>query len=156
MTSSEEHKTFNKASRWGHSPAATGRGAGRDRCGLHEHGDNKNRLHQTCGPVNQHRHVCVERCPLTTRHTANRSCDSCGESQRLSFGGTAAWRPKRNTELDHIHTLSLSESGPEQDVDEEPEQPSSGNTDLHAQSREGEESGACQTSMPRPACEGAC
>ena len=38
MSSSEEHKTFNKASRWGHSPAATGRGAGRARCGLHEHG----------------------------------------------------------------------------------------------------------------------
>ena len=36
--SSEEHKTYYKASRWGHSRAATGRGAGRARCGLHEHG----------------------------------------------------------------------------------------------------------------------
>ena len=32
-----EHMTFHKASRWGHSRAATGRGAGRARCGLHEH-----------------------------------------------------------------------------------------------------------------------
>ena len=32
-------------------------------------------------PVNQHRHACVERCPLTTKHTANRSGDNCGESQ---------------------------------------------------------------------------
>ena len=38
MSSSMEHKTFNKASRWRHSRAATGRGAGRARCGLHEHG----------------------------------------------------------------------------------------------------------------------
>ena len=49
-----EHKTFCKASRRGHSRAATGRGAGRTRCGLHEHGKeqkgstDKNRLHQTC------------------------------------------------------------------------------------------------------------
>ena len=31
-------------------------------------------------------HVCVESCPLTMRHTAKRSGDSCGESQRLRFG----------------------------------------------------------------------
>ena len=37
MSSSWEHKTF-KASRWGHSRASTRRGAGRARCGLHEHG----------------------------------------------------------------------------------------------------------------------
>ena len=56
----EEHKTFNKASRWGHSQTATGTSTG----------DNKHRLHQTCGRVNQHRHVCVKKCPLTMRHTA--------------------------------------------------------------------------------------
>ena len=38
VSSSEEHKTFHKASRWGHSRAATGCGAGCARCGLHEHG----------------------------------------------------------------------------------------------------------------------
>ena len=32
MSSSEEQKTFYKASRWGYSPAATRRGAGRARC----------------------------------------------------------------------------------------------------------------------------
>ena len=49
-------------------------------------GKNKNRLHQTCRPVNQCIHVCVEKC---LRHTAGRSGDSCGVSQRLSFGGSA-------------------------------------------------------------------
>ena len=73
-----EQKTFHKASRRGHSRAATGRGAGRAQCGdststggaerLHN-----NRLHQTCRPVNQLRHVCVEKCPLTTRHVATRT-----------------------------------------------------------------------------------
>ena len=106
-------------------------------------GNNKNRLHQTCGPVNQHRHVCVEKCPLTMRHTAERSGDSCGKSQRPSFSGNL---PRRQ---------SLSENGQELDGDEEPEQPSSGNTDLHAQSRDGDQSGACQSSRPRTACEGA-
>ena len=38
MSRSDLHKTFNKASRWGHSRAATARGAGRARCGLREHG----------------------------------------------------------------------------------------------------------------------
>ena len=101
--------------------------------------------------------ACLRReVPTDTRHTARRSGDSCGESQRLSFGGTAARRPKRNTELDRIHTQALSENGPEKDCDEEPEQPSSGNTDLHAQSQEEEESGVGQSSRPRTACEGAC
>ena len=45
-----------------------------------------NRLHQTCRPVNQFEHVCVEKCPLTTMHTGKRSGDSCGESHRASAG----------------------------------------------------------------------
>ena len=46
----------------------------------------------------QSMHSCLRReVPLTTRHTAKRSGDSCGESQRLSFGGRALQRPKRNT-----------------------------------------------------------
>ena len=65
--------------------------------GQHKHG-RSNRLHQTCGPVNQQRHVCVEKCPLTMRHVAKRSGDSCGESQQ-SFGGIATWRPRRNNDL---------------------------------------------------------
>ena len=55
-----------------------------------------NRLHQTCGPVNDQRHVCVEKCPLTMRHVAKRSGDSCGESKQ-SFGGIKTWRPRRYT-----------------------------------------------------------
>ena len=88
VSSSEEQKTFYKASRWGYSRAATGRGAGRARCRLvHEHGreqngsTNNSRLHQTCRPVNQFEHVCVERCPLTMRHAAKRSGDSCGNER---------------------------------------------------------------------------
>ena len=47
--------------------------------GQHKHGRSKklhsNRLHQTCGPVNQQRHVCVEKWALTMRHVAKRSGD---------------------------------------------------------------------------------
>ena len=59
VSSSEEHKTFHKASRWGYSRAATGRGAGRARCRLarareraEKDSFNDNRLHQTCRLVN--------------------------------------------------------------------------------------------------------
>ena len=79
-----EHKTFHKASRWGHSRADTGRGAGRAWCrlararettrtGSTRHADRS---------INQFEHLCVERCPLTTRHTARRSGDSCGNECR--------------------------------------------------------------------------
>ena len=84
VSSSEEHKTLHKASRWGYSRAATGR-ARRWTCFVrpaHTRGGaaqlHNNRLHQTCRPVNQYTHVCVERCPLTMRHAAERSRDSCG------------------------------------------------------------------------------
>ena len=67
--------------------------------GQHKHGRSKklhsNRLHQTCGLVNQQRHVCVEKCPLTMSHVAKRSGDSFGESQQ-SFGGIETRRPRRN------------------------------------------------------------
>ena len=101
-----EQKTFHKASRRGKSRAATGRGAGRAQCGdststggaerLHN-----NRLHQTCGPVNQLRHVCVEKCPLTTRHVATRTLRGPLREERVlitlkkSFDGIATRRPKR-------------------------------------------------------------
>ena len=87
VSSLEEHKTFHKASRWGYSRAATGRGAGRAGCRLaraRERAEkdpiNDNRLHQTCRPVNQYTHVCVEKCPLTMRHKARRRRDNCGMS----------------------------------------------------------------------------
>ena len=65
-----------------------------------------NRLHQTCGPVNQQRHVCVEKCPLTMRHVAKRSGDSCGESQQ-SFGGIMTPGPGRNTRSTIASVLRL-------------------------------------------------
>ena len=78
-----EQKTFHKASRRGHSRAATGRGAGRAQCGDSTSTGGAERLqqqqlHQTCRRFNHLEHVCVEKCPLTTRHTAARSGDSCG------------------------------------------------------------------------------
>ena len=67
VSSSEEHKTFHKASRWGYSRAATGRGAGRASCRLarareraEKDSFNDNRLHQTCRPVNQE-DACLRR-----------------------------------------------------------------------------------------------
>ena len=105
-----EQKTFHKASRRGHSREATGRGAGRAQCGdsTSTGGAERlfnNRLHQICRAANHLEHVCVERCPLTTRHTAARSGDSCGETNAdhtrelcrhsQSFGGIATRRPKR-------------------------------------------------------------
>ena len=57
---------------------------------------NSNRLHQTCRPDDQFEHVCVEECPLTTRHTAKRSGDSCGESHRASAGSRPRGRSKEN------------------------------------------------------------
>ena len=100
VSSSGEQKTFHKASRRGEF--ASSDRTRRWTCllrGQHKHGRStrlhNNKLHQTCRPVNQFEHVCVEECPLTTRHTANRSGDSCEESQRLSFGGSRPRRPKR-------------------------------------------------------------
>ena len=77
------------------------------------------------------------------RPDAGAGRDSCGESHRLSFGGSALQRQKRNTEQDRVHTQALSESGLEQDCDD-------------AQNLEEEESGAGQSSKPRTACEVAC
>ena len=80
---------------------AAGTGQAREEQKLHS-----NRLHQTCGPFNQQRHVCVEKCPLTMRHVAKRSGDSCGESQQ-SFGGIATRRPRRNTRRTVASVLRL-------------------------------------------------
>ena len=38
--------------------------------GQHGHGESRQRLHQTCSKVNQYVRVCVEMCPVTTRHEA--------------------------------------------------------------------------------------
>ena len=101
MSSPGEQKTFHKASRRG--KFASSDWTRRWTCllrGQHKHGrstrPHNNKLHQTCRPVNQFEHVCVEKCALTTRHTVSRrSGDSCEESQRLSFGGSRPRRPKR-------------------------------------------------------------
>ena len=101
VSSSEEQKTFHKASRWGLLRE-------------HKHGRSRlhnNRLHQTCRQVNQFEHVCVEKCPLTTRHTAKRSGDSCGggrPSRKPDHGKTQRrkLRERLSPERSHdrIHT----------------------------------------------------
>ena len=84
VSSSEEQKTFHKASRWS-TIASSERACCGDSTGTGGAQDsNSDRLHQTCRPDNQFEHVCVEECPLTTRHTAKR--DSCGESHRALAG----------------------------------------------------------------------
>ena len=88
QSSSEEaalrsDKTFNKASRWAF---ASGNQTRRRTCLVRAvQARAAQRLHQTCGPVNQHRHVCVEKCPLTMGHAATRSGDSCGERVTIAL-----------------------------------------------------------------------
>ena len=71
-----EHKTFHKASRWGYSRWTCSVRSARERettrTGSTRHADRS---------INQCEHVCVEKCPLTTRHTAIRG-DSCGNECR--------------------------------------------------------------------------
>ena len=100
------------------SRAATGRGAGRACCGYSTstggaQDSNSNRLHQTRRPVDQFEHVCVEKCPLTTRHIA--------KTQRRQLRRVAtelrrelARRPKRGkpnhdrirTQTDHLTRMA--------------------------------------------------
>ena len=63
------------------------------------------RVHQTRRPVNQYVRVCVERCPMTTRHTAKHSGDSCQAralgrdlQRRHSFGGMRTQKPRQELE----------------------------------------------------------
>ena len=58
------------------------RGAGRAGCRLARARVRAEGLYQQDQPVNQLEHVCVERCPLTMKHVAKRSGDSCGSERR--------------------------------------------------------------------------
>ena len=80
--------------------------------GQHKHGRRSTRLHNnrlTCRLVNQFEHVCVEECLQPTA-----SGDSCEESQRLSFGGSAPRRPQQGkpnhdrirTQTDHLTRMA--------------------------------------------------
>ena len=156
MSSSEEHKTFNKASRWRHSRAATGRGAGRARCGLYEHG----RQQEQAPPdmrSGQSAQACLRReVPTDHRSTQPIAVATAAESRndRASAGLQPGGRSGTQSSIASTRRPSA-RVDPRRIVTREPEQPSSGNTDLQAQSWEGEESGAGQSSRPRTACEGA-
>ena len=56
-----------------------------------------NRLHQTCRPVNQLRHVCVEKCPLTTRHVATRTLRGQLREERVLITLQKLWRSGSTT-----------------------------------------------------------
>ena len=131
MSSLEELKTFHKDSR-----AATQRGAGRARCGLHEHG----RQQEQAPPemwTGQSAQACLRR-EVPTDHEAH------SQSQRRQLRRVATTELRRDCSLEaeaehraQSHPNSgPQQSGPEKDCDEDPEQPISGNTDLHAQNRE--------------------
>ena len=71
-------------------------------------GREQRRLHKTRRRDNHYVHICFERCPLTTRHTAKRS----GSVTLLQgFGGTASQRPKWTTKHDRSFTVALAKSG---------------------------------------------
>ena len=154
-TSISGHKTFNKASQWRHSRAATGRGAERARCGVHEH-----RRQQEQAPpgmlTGQSKRACLIR-EVPTDHEAH------SQSQRRQLRGVATTELRRDcspqAEAEHrarSHPHSCPEERSNEGSRRRAQQQSSGNTDLQAQSWEGEESGAGQSSGPRTACEGAC
>ena len=135
-SSSEERQDLQQGLAIGHLRTATGRGARRARCGLHKYGGGaeghqQQRLHQTCGPVNQHTHVHVEKCPLTMRHAATSTGDS--------FWRESTLEARANAEHDRIHTEALGESGPKMDGDVSVTNQSSRaleRNDLHAQRAE--------------------
>ena len=60
---------------------------------------NGNRLQQTCRPVDQFEHVCVEKCPLTTRHTAKRSGD-----RKPDHGKTQRRKLRERVSRSHPHS----------------------------------------------------
>ena len=97
------------------------------------------RLHQTRRLVNQYVRVCVEMCPLPTRHTAKRSGDSCEARARLDETSRVQMTPQlwrdcspeaeaENEARSHPH------AGPQREQTtagwrrerEQPERPSSG------------------------------
>ena len=101
-----EHKTFLKASRWGYSRAATGRGAGRVGCRFARARVRAEWLcqQQQAPPdmmTGQSIRTCLRR-EVPTDHEAHSHTQRGQLRERVSyalsnrvFGGTAAWRPKR-------------------------------------------------------------
>ena len=43
------------------------------------------RLHQACWPVDHNEHVCVEKCPLITRHMADATVAAAEEQEHRSL-----------------------------------------------------------------------
>ena len=90
VNSSGEHKTIHKASRWGYSRAAAGRGAGRARCRLaraRKRAEKGLFQRQQAPPdmqTGQSENACLRReVPLTTRHTARRTRESDDRTREL-------------------------------------------------------------------------
>ena len=113
-------------------------------------GREQRRLHKTRSRVNHYVRICLERCPLTTRHTAKRSgsvsllqgfagLQHRGRSGRRCTIAASLWpSPKADHEW---HT----------DVTNQSDYHSSGTNDFHAQQAEGESGAGEAASGPRAA-----
>ena len=103
VSSSKEHKSFDKASRCGQSRAATGRGAGRAGCRLARARRRSRTAPQRQAPPHMLTGQSIRAC-------LRREVPADHEAHSQSFGGAAARRPKRNEHADHDrHTLRWSE-----------------------------------------------
>ena len=127
---------FQQGHAGGHSRAATGRGAGRARCGLHE----QRRLQEQAPPdmrTGQSAQAYLRR-EVPTDHEAH----SQSQPRQLRRVATTELRWDCSSEAEAEHRArshphsGLQRERTREGCDEEPEQPSSGNTDLHAQSQE--------------------
>ena len=59
--------------------------------------ESNTRHHKTCGTVYQCRHVSIEKCPLTTRHAATRSGNSCGSERPSTLRKSSMSQLRCNT-----------------------------------------------------------
>ena len=67
------------------------------------------RLHQTCWPVNQNEHVCVEKCPLTTRHAASAAVAAASEEQECrALLEKLRWESTPEAEAEHTRSTLVS------------------------------------------------
>ena len=165
MSSSEEHKTFNKPSRWRHSRAATGLdvlGAGCTSTGKrtgstrHAHRSISASMSASRGvPTDHEAHSQTQRGKLQRVATTGlRDCSLEAEAEQATHGRIRA--PKRNSRNAIAVMLEPFARARGRCAMREPEKQSSGITDLHARRLQEEECGADQSSRPRTACEGTC
>ena len=106
-----EQKTFHKASRKGHSRAATGRGRWTCLLRVTAQARKEHETPQQQAPpdmqTGQSIRACLRRGVPADHEAHSRSGDNCEESQRLSFGGSRPRRPKRGNQTTIASALRL-------------------------------------------------